>query len=81
MKMREKCISLRNENFYIEFDENTGYIRSIKNPSDEHEMNWCAEDGQWGRIHVRGWDPYLIEFEESDDVKMELVSLICESDR
>ena len=52
MKMREKCRSLRNENFHIEFDENTGYITSIKNPLDEHGMNWCAEDGQWGRIHV-----------------------------
>ena len=81
MKIREKCRSLRNENFYIEFDENTGYITSIKNPSDEHEMNWCAEDGQWGRIHVRAWNPWFYEFKENDDVKMKLVSFVCESDR
>ncbi|MDD6564833.1 MAG: hypothetical protein PUF08_07110, partial [Clostridiales bacterium] len=84
MKMPEKCRgqcrSLKNENFNIEFDGNTGYITSIKNPSDEHEMNWCAEDGQWGRIHVRDWKPWFYEFGESDDVKMKLVSLVCESD-
>ena len=85
MEMQEKCRGqskcLRNENFYIEFDENTGYITSIKNPSDEHEMNWCAEDGQWGRIHVRAWNPWFYEFKENDDVKMKLVSFVCESDR
>lgn len=80
MKMREKCMCLRNKNFHIELDENTGYIKSIKNPSDEYGMNWCAEDGQWGRIHVRDWKPWLYEFGESDDVKMELVSLVCEHD-
>ena len=72
---------MKNEKFCIDIDESTGFIKSIVNPADAYCMNWCAEDGQWGRIHVRDWNPGIYEFGESDDVKMKLVSLFCESDR
>ena len=73
--------AMKNEKFCIDIDESTGFIKSIVNPTDKYAMNWCAEDGQWGRIHVRGWTPWILEFDENDDVKMKLVSLTCESDR
>ena len=71
---------MKNEKFYIDFDENTGFIRSIVHPSDQYAMNWCAEDGQWGRIHIRSWHPWEYEFGENDDVKMNLASFACDDD-
>lgn len=44
---------MQNAYFHITIDERTGYITAIQMQNDPHAMNWCAEDGAWGRIHGR----------------------------
>ena len=45
---------MQNRYFNIEFNEKTGGITSIVNPSDEHNMNWCLakDDTEWGLVHT-----------------------------
>lgn len=51
---------MENEKFSITFDEDTGGIKSIVNPNDEHSMNWCLEGCIWGLIRSKNryfnWD-------------------------
>ena len=42
---------MKNDSYNIEINEASGCIRSITLPDDEYAMNWCADDGLWGRIH------------------------------
>ena len=42
---------IRNAEFEIGIDEATGFVDSIVCVGDDNEMNWCAGDGKWGRIH------------------------------
>lgn len=44
---------MKNKLFDITIDEALGTIASIKLPDDPYEMNWCASDGAWGRVHGR----------------------------
>ncbi len=41
---------MKNELFTIEADPETGYLTSISCVQDSYTMNWCAEDGCWGKI-------------------------------
>ncbi|HJA94590.1 MAG TPA: hypothetical protein H9717_16010 [Candidatus Eisenbergiella merdipullorum] len=41
---------MKNRAFAIEADPETGYLTSISCVQDSHAMNWCAEDGCWGKI-------------------------------
>ena len=72
--------AMKNEKFCVDIDESTGFIKSIVNPADKYAMNWCAEDGQWGRMQMRGWRPWEYEFGGIEDTKMKLVSLVCGND-
>lgn len=71
---------MKNKYFSVEIDEDTGFIKSIKNPIDKYGMNWCAEDGKWGKLHVTGWRPSLRRREEFDDIRMELVDFMQDND-
>lgn len=42
---------MKNKQFNITFDPNSGNIISIINVNDKHSMNWCAEASQWGRLY------------------------------
>lgn len=69
---------MNNELFKIDFNKDDGTINSIKIVGDEHNMNWCVEDGRWGYVHSINydnlWGDYksrmkemrLIEFYEDD---------------
>ncbi len=46
---------MKNSHFNISFDKKTGFIKSIINPHDSYNMNWCAENGNWGKLHQRNW--------------------------
>ena len=35
---------MQNKYFKITFDDKTGGIESVINPTDEHQMNWCDKD-------------------------------------
>ena len=41
---------MKNNNFNITIDTETGYITSIVIPKDEHQMNWCGEVGNWEKF-------------------------------
>ena len=70
---------MENERFCVNIDKNTGFITSIVNRSDSDEMNWCADDGQWGKIYQRNWNALSGEFGEIEEKKMKLIS--CAQDK
>lgn len=68
---------MQNSIFDVQFDSQSGTIKSIMLCQDKHQMNWCAEDGQWGLLHhetfndeFKKWRPEiefkLLNFEQSD---------------
>lgn len=77
-------MNIGNESFNIEINETNGCITGIKNNRDD-VMNWCAEDGKWGRPHKRSWDAgynnYRGRFGEIDGKKAELCELKKEGDK
>lgn len=71
---------MQNKYFKITFDDKTGGIESVINPTDEHQMNWCAKDSIWGLIRSKNryfdWksgrkiiedSPVLERFTETDN--------------
>lgn len=44
---------MKNSLFIILFNEATGCVSSLKNISDPHSMNWCAESESWGEIFMK----------------------------
>ena len=65
---------MSNKDFKIQIDEQTGFITSIESNNDEHKMNWCSNQGFWGRIHKRDRDLGSKSFGELDGRKMEFCS-------
>lgn len=46
-----------NNNFFdITIDTTSGAISSIRMPDDKDNMNWCASNGLWGRLHGRNME-------------------------
>lgn len=62
---------MKNRDFEISFDRESGNIKSICNTNDEHNMNWCNDDFEWGKVlfgHKLLRSPLpLKSFDESDD--------------
>lgn len=67
---------MKNTKFLINLDENTGFITSIVNPTDEYRMNWCAEDGSWSKLHQRNWNAFTGELGVLPGKEMNLCSFI-----
>ena len=44
---------MKNNIFDISVDVETGCLTSICRTDDRYEMNWCASDGCWGKVHGR----------------------------
>lgn len=42
---------MKNKQFSVQIDEQTGFVTALSHPMDEYMMNWCAADGSWGRLH------------------------------
>ena len=42
---------MQNPTFFVTIDPNTGTVSRISHPEDIYAMNWCGENGGWGRIH------------------------------
>ena len=42
---------MKNNQFNIKFDSESGNIISISNVKDKYNMNWCAPDLQWGKMY------------------------------
>lgn len=42
---------MKNEFFEIGFNKENGSVCSFVNLRDEHKMNWCIEDAEWGLMH------------------------------
>lgn len=62
---------MKNRNFEISFDRESGNVTSICNVNDKFKMNWCNDDFEWGKVFfghklLRAPLP-LKSFEESDD--------------
>ena len=47
---------MKNNIVDVQFNNNDGTIKSIKNCSDEHQMNWCSETANWGKILCTAYD-------------------------
>lgn len=68
---------MKNNFFSIEFNSMDGTVKSIVNPNDKDNMNWCTEKGGWGKIlgtnieseeHSREVHPLpLISFIENEE--------------
>lgn len=43
---------MKNHLFILDIDPKTGFVTSLKSTKDEHQMNWCGEEGQWGKLHT-----------------------------
>ncbi len=43
---------MKNLLFDVTVEETTGFVSCIKNNHDKDQMNWCFEEGQWGRLHA-----------------------------
>lgn len=67
---------MRNNLFELKFNEQTGCITEITNPTDPYKMNWCSDLSEWGRINLKNrissdyhdrlhQDPKLISFSEN----------------
>ena len=63
---------MKNSVFNIEIDKHTGYVKSIVLNDDPYQMNWCCEDGNWGRIHKKSLDWHNNILDELDGKKAEL---------
>ena len=46
---------MNQQDFHISIDPHTGWITSILNCTDPDQMNWCAGDGAWGRLHGKAF--------------------------
>lgn len=55
---------MKNTFFDITIDKETSFVSSIVNLSDEYNMNWCADDGTWGKLHG---EAFSLVFNQSDD--------------
>ncbi len=44
--------NMKNKNFYIEFDKNTGCITKILMRHDKYKMNWVGNTKKWGGIYA-----------------------------
>ena len=44
---------MKNTVFQIDFNDETGRIRSIVFQKDEYQMNWCGQTHEWGEIFFR----------------------------
>lgn len=44
---------MKNHSFEIQFDADTGAIKSIQNIHDKDMMNWVRKDARWGIIHSK----------------------------
>ena len=44
---------MKNNSFEIQFDADTGAIKSIQNINDKDMMNWVRKDARWGIIHSK----------------------------
>lgn len=77
-------MNIKNDNFNIEIDETNGCVTSIKNNANT-VMNWCADNGNWGRPHKRSWEAGWNEcrgrFGEIEGKKAELRELRTENDK
>ena len=59
----------------VEFDNETGFTKSIINPTDKTKMNWVLENTTWGK--VIGFEKYFVqEAEDGIDIISENDSLI-----
>ena len=47
---------MKNRLFDVTVDRDTGYLSSIRRVDDPFEMNWCASDGCWGKLHGRKFE-------------------------
>ena len=57
---------MKNNNFIVEVDPQTGFVTSITNPQDEHNMNWCSDLGNWGAIQTT-WQNIASEQNKTED--------------
>ena len=51
---------MKNSNFIVEIDTQTGFVTSITNPQDENKMNWCSDTENWGAIQTT-WQNFSSE--------------------
>lgn len=42
---------MKNQFFDIFINSETGFVERITHPDDKYAMNWCSDNGSWGRIH------------------------------
>ena len=47
---------MKNSNFDIQFNSESGAISSICIPYDKYKMNWCADNAEWGIIRCLNYD-------------------------
>lgn len=57
---------MKNSYFEVKINEKTGCVDSIVNLTDSDNMNWCASDGEWGKILVKKWDALAGETKKID---------------
>ena len=55
---------MRNAVFTAEYDRETGCLSVLRLNADPHGMNWCAEDGCWGKIHMT--DTEIVSVSETE---------------
>ncbi len=73
---------MKNKYFSITADKSTGVLKQIKFVGDKDNMNWCAEDGNWGRLYHRkyiGWREEIVINDTMEEKDLRLVSF-SESD-
>ena len=44
---------MKNKFFNVFLDKESGCITGITNLDDTHEMNWCSDLTQWGKINIK----------------------------
>ena len=56
---------MKNAVFSAEFDPENGYLTALRLTDDPDNMNWCADDGRWGRIHTS--DLEIVSVSENEE--------------
>lgn len=70
---------MKNSLFDIQINDE-GFITSIVCTNDSDKMNWCAEDGKWGKIHKRSWDGGSGGFKEDESTAAKHISTVTSTE-